>query len=49
MVYVVQKARRELQLALLEADLASVGSMDSSHCYMDNPSDTTILLTNMIA
>ncbi|XP_058794812.1 transmembrane protein 64 [Phymastichus coffea] len=47
MVYVVQKARRELQLALLEADLASVNSMES--CYIDNPSDTTILLTNMIA
>ncbi|KAL7290259.1 transmembrane protein 64 [Trichogramma pretiosum] len=42
MVYVVQKARRELQIALLEADLASVG--ESTHSYMDNPSDSKMLL-----
>lgn len=47
MVYVVQKARRELQLALLEADLAAVG--ESSHCYLDSPSDTKNLLSNLIA
>ncbi|XP_014217669.1 transmembrane protein 64 [Copidosoma floridanum] len=48
MVYVVQKARRELQLALLEADLASVG--DSVHCFLDSPSESTkSLLTNLIA
>lgn len=47
MVYVVQKARRELQLALLEADLAAVG--DSTNCYLDSPSDSKMLLTNLIA
>ena len=47
MVYVVQKARRELQLALLEADLASVG--ESQLSYLDSPSDSKMLLTNLIA
>jgi protein maelstrom len=47
MVYVVQKARRELQLALLEADLASVG--ESPHCFLDSSTDSKILLNNLIA
>ncbi|XP_012283625.1 transmembrane protein 64 isoform X2 [Orussus abietinus] len=47
MVYVVQKARRELQLALLEADLASMA--DSSHFLLDSLPDTKIVLTNLIA
>ncbi|KAJ8669287.1 hypothetical protein QAD02_000546 [Eretmocerus hayati] len=46
MVYVVQKARRELQFALLEAELASVG--DPSF-YLDNSTDTKSLLSNLIA
>ncbi|XP_053983632.1 transmembrane protein 64 [Hylaeus anthracinus] len=47
MVYVVQKARRELQLALLEADLASMA--DSSHYLLDTLPDPKIVLTNLIA
>ncbi|XP_043261345.1 transmembrane protein 64 [Colletes gigas] len=47
MVYVVQKARRELQLALLEADLASMA--DSSHYLLDTLPDSKIVLTNLIA
>lgn len=48
MIYVVQKARRELQYALLETDLASTG--ESIHCYIDSPSDSTkSLLNNLIA
>lgn len=45
MVYVVQKARRELQLALLEADLVSMA--DTSHYLLDTLPDT--VLTNLIA
>lgn len=47
MVYVVQKARRELQLALLEADLASM--TESSHYLLDTLPDSKIVLTNLIA
>ncbi|KAK9300609.1 hypothetical protein QLX08_006764 [Tetragonisca angustula] len=47
MVYVVQKARRELQLALLEADLASMA--DTSHYLLDTLPDSKIVLTNLIA
>lgn len=47
MVYVVQKARRELQLALLEADLASMA--DSSHYLLDTLPDSKIVLTNLLA
>lgn len=47
MVYVVQKARRELQLALLEADLASMA--DTSHYLLDALPDSKIVLTNLIA
>ncbi|KZC05448.1 PREDICTED: transmembrane protein 64 [Dufourea novaeangliae] len=47
MVYVVQKARRELQLALLEADLASMA--ESSHYLLDTLPDSKIALTNLIA
>ena len=46
MVYVVQKARRELQLALLEADLASM--TDNSHYVLDGLPDSKMLLTNFI-
>ncbi|XP_078046636.1 transmembrane protein 64 [Augochlora pura] len=47
MVYVVQKARRELQLALLESDLASMA--DSSHYLLDTLPDSKIVLTNLLA
>lgn len=47
MVYVVQKARRELQLALLEADLASMA--DSPRYLLDTLPDSKIVLTNLIA
>ncbi|XP_043503554.1 transmembrane protein 64 [Polistes fuscatus] len=47
MVYVVQKARRELQLALLEADLASM--TDTPHYLLDIMPDSKMTLTNFIA
>ncbi|XP_003489679.1 transmembrane protein 64 [Bombus vosnesenskii] len=47
MVYVLQKARRELQLALLEADLASMA--ETSHYLLDTLPDSKIVLTNLIA
>lgn len=46
MVYVVQKARRELQLTFLEADLASM--TDASHYLLDDSESKTIL-ANLIA
>ena len=46
MVYVVQKARKELQLALLEADLSAAA--ESAH-YLLDPTDSKLLLTNLIA
>ncbi|XP_024940929.1 transmembrane protein 64 isoform X2 [Cephus cinctus] len=47
MVYVVQKARRELQLALLEADLASMA--DTSYFLLDTLPDSKIVLSNLVA
>lgn len=46
MVYIVQKARKELQLTLFEADLASMAN--SPHYILDGP-DSKIILTNLIA
>lgn len=47
MVYVVQKARKELQLALMEADLEAMS--ESSHYLLDTLPDSKIVLTNLIA
>ncbi|XP_011314998.1 transmembrane protein 64 [Fopius arisanus] len=47
MVYVVQKARRELHLALLEADLASM--TDSSHYLHDSLPESKGSLVTLIA
>ncbi|XP_043280954.1 transmembrane protein 64 [Venturia canescens] len=48
MVYVVQKARRELHLALLEADLASMA--DTPHFLHESSlPDSKVSLTNLIA
>ena len=47
MVYVVQKARRELQLALMEADLEAM--TESSHYLLDTLPDTKIDFSNLIA
>lgn len=44
MVYVVQKARRELQLTLLEADLS-----DSQQYLLDGMPESKAVLTNLIA
>ncbi|XP_066584735.1 transmembrane protein 64 [Prorops nasuta] len=46
MVYVVQKARRELQLALLEVDLAA--RMDSSHYALDGIPESKLVLASLI-
>lgn len=47
MVYIVQKARKELQLALFEADLASM--VNSPHYVIDGLPDSKLILTNLIA
>ncbi|KYN09575.1 Protein maelstrom, partial [Trachymyrmex cornetzi] len=47
MVYIVQKARKELQLTLFEADLASMAN--SPHYILDGLPDSKIILTNLIA
>lgn len=47
MVYIVQKARKELQLTLYEADLTSVAH--SPHYILDSLPDSKISLTNLIA
>lgn len=47
MVYVVQKARKELQLTLFEADLSSIS--DSSHYLLDGHSESKSSLANLIA
>lgn len=47
MVYIVQKARKELQLTLFEADLASM--TNSPHYILDGLPDSKIILTNLIA
>ncbi|XP_046736569.1 transmembrane protein 64 [Diprion similis] len=47
MVYIVQKARRELQLALLEADLASMA--DTPHFLLETLPDSKMVLSNFIA
>lgn len=47
MVYIVQKARRELQLALLEADLASMA--DTPHFLLDTLPDSKMVLSSFIA
>lgn len=46
MVYIVQKARKELQLILFEADLASM--TNSSHYLLDGLPDSKIILTNLV-
>lgn len=46
MVYIVQKARKELQLTLFEADLASLAN--SPHYILDGLPDSKIILTNLI-
>lgn len=47
MVYIVQKARKELQLTLFKADFTSMAN--SPHYILDGLPDSKIILTNLIA